>query len=86
MTLQINLLNETTPIQQSHWTISPRTKEALKTAAYVLANIAIIGSLIAVTVLFPHVMVPVWIGTGALLAFYGIIFALFVRYVVNASK
>ncbi len=79
MTTEVSFRNNP-PINQF---FSPRTQEALKTSAYALANIAIIASLIAVTILFPHIMVPVWIGTGALLAFHGLVFLLFRHYALR---
>jgi hypothetical protein len=87
MTSQVSLSVEKSlspAFKQCRWD-GTRLQETLKTAAYVLANIAIIGGLVAATVFFPHIMVPVWIGTGALLGFYGLIFALFYRYANKMS-
>jgi hypothetical protein len=64
--------------------VSPRTKETLKTIAFALANLAIIGSLIALTIAFPQTMVPVWIGMGALLAFHGLVFLIFRHYALKS--
>jgi hypothetical protein len=48
-----------------HW-IKDHKAGVLYTTISVVALAAIIGGLVALTIFFPHVMIPIWIGLGVL--------------------